>query len=211
MSVEMAEKKLCICNGEESIPCREYMLSIIRKHFNGMTPFYEAEFLFIFPFTNQAIALLSGIEAAYCSRNFLCAAILTRSLLDCVMSLIYVDQARQKEDYKEFIEEYERTGELTKPNSKRTKRYRLHGNDLVEAFKNFNGINVNNTYVQLSKMVHPTKFHFHASTTPTPDSDCDCGIAFYGEKTEYPQHLYDELLEIIELCIDQLELIWASL
>jgi hypothetical protein len=169
---------------------------------------YRNDLYFFNPYTNEALALLSGIEYSISDKNFLCAAILTRSLLDCTMSLIYV-MSVPPSDYEAFIEEFIAKGELTKLVKDNKKRIRITGKDLTSSFSRCTQIDFSNTYKQLSKMVHPTIHHLHASTHSTPNEDSDFYVGITpGKFTVYPQHLYDELEEIVRLCMSTILSAW---
>ena len=196
--------------GNQRVHYKKVIEAQFKGYYGKMLNIYPDDFFFFFPYTNQALALLSGIETAYFGRNFLCAAILTRSLLDCVMSWIYVTQVTQ-DDYKDFLDEFMKSGEITKVTKKGNKRTRVTGQDLTDTFKKCRGIDLSNSYKQLSKMVHPSIHHFHANTRPTPDLESDACIAITsGENTEYPQHLYDELKDIVHLCMSHVVILWDS-
>ncbi len=164
---------------------------------------------FVFPFINQGLALLAGIEDAVSDRNFLVASVLTRSLIDCVMSLVYVTQV-SSEDYQSFLNEFRRSGELTKNSTDRKTRKRLTGEDLTKVFQKSTGVNLSNSYKQLSKMVHSTIFHMHANTKPRTDPDYNIEVAIVGENLEYPDRFYDELKDIVEVCIDTIKRVLQS-
>jgi len=212
--VSIAEKQLFVSvdnaqdGHREQVHYKDLIYSVIKARGTEMN-LTVGDIYFIYPYTNQSLALLSGIESAFYSKSFLCAAVLTRCLLDCVLSLSYALHV-DRYDSQAFVDEYRKSGELTKPNPK-GKRFRLTGKDLVNAFKECTGFDVSNSYTQLSKMVHPTIHHLHASIKELPESDADFEFGFVGEKTIYPQHLYDELKTIIDLCIIRIAIIWDAL
>jgi hypothetical protein len=194
-----AESKFYVKDGERQIHYKDFIFEAVKTTFSETGILYQDDLYFVYPFTNQALALLSGIECAYFGKNFLSAAILTRSLIDCVMSLVYMTQVSTN-DYRAFIDEFQRSGELTKNTAKGRKP--LTGKDLTKVFQKNTGANLSESYKQLSKMVHSTIFHIHANTKMIPNTESDFEIAFVGEKLEYPQRFYDELKDIVAVCID---------
>lgn len=194
------ESKFFVGIGNHKVHYKELIEHALKTSLGEMPDLFQDDIYFIFPFTNQALTLISGIECTYFKKNLLPAAILARSLIDCTMSLVYVIQVSD-DDYQDFLDEFRRSGELTKANLKRKKRMRLTGRDLTKVFLESTGIDLSNSYKQLSKMVHPTVFHMHANTKMIANTEDKVEIAFIGEKLEYPQHLYDELEDIVILCI----------
>lgn len=155
--------------------------------------------LFLFPTINFAMALLDDIESSYFGKRFVPCAILTRSLLDATMSLIYFLQVPSS-DYDSFFKEYFKTGELTKAPDKKGIRWRLTGKELCEVYKNKVGYDVNEPYKNLSKYVHPTLRHFYSMYQDLDDGAF--GLTMYGSKTEFIEEQYLELHQLIYSCID---------
>ncbi|MDR2904101.1 MAG: hypothetical protein LBU77_06305 [Clostridiales bacterium] len=207
--MDFVESKFYIIDEGQQVHYKDFILRTLMKSFTTAGDLYADDLYFIFPFTNQALALLAGIENAFFSRNFLSTAILTRSLIDCVMSLVYITQV-STDDYQAFLDEFRRSGELTKRTSEKKKCKRLTGKDLTDVFLKNTGINLMNSYKQLSKMVHSTIFHMHANTKLVSDTDNAFELAIVGERLEYPQRLYDELRDIIEVCINTIEWVLKS-
>jgi len=194
-------------NERTLIHYKELVFSTIKEASNNPDfCLLESDLYFTYPFTNQALALAAGIESTWSEGNFLCAANLTRSLLDCMLSLSYTIHVC-KNDQQAFVEEFQKTGELTKPSPK-GKRNRLAGKDLVFAFKKRTGFDMGNSYIQLSKLVHPTLLHLHAGIEDL--GDYKLGFKLYGEKTTFPSHLHVELKSIFDLCIIQIVAYWDS-
>ncbi|KXT62801.1 hypothetical protein [Lactococcus sp. DD01] len=155
--------------------------------------------LFLFPTVNFAMSLIDDIENCYFGNRFIPCAILTRSLLDATMSLIYFLQVPSS-DYDSFFENYFKTGELTKSPDKKGKRWRVTGKELCETYKNKVAYDVNEAYKNLSKYVHPTIRHFYSIYQDSENGAF--GLTIYGSKTEFSEEQYLELHQLIYSCID---------
>ncbi|MBS7576101.1 MULTISPECIES: hypothetical protein [unclassified Enterococcus] len=159
---------------------------------------------FVIPIINFTMELTDDIESCYFGKRFIPCTILTRSLLDATMSLIYFLQVPNY-DYHSFFEEYLKTGELTKAPNKNGKRWRVTGKELCKIFKSKVKYDVSESYQNLSRYVHPTIKHFYSIYQDLENEKFE--LTVYGSNTKFNNEQYLELRQLIYSCIDVLILV----
>ena len=159
---------------------------------------------FVFSTVNFVMEIYKDIEQCYYERRYVSCAILTRALLDAVMSMVYFLNVPSN-DYQNFVKYYMEKGELTKKSKKNDRRMRVTGKDLCENYKTIMKYNVSTVYRKLSQFVHPTKRHLK-SIYKTKGNNC-FEISILGAETLYSDKDFLELWQIIDSCSRTIEIV----
>lgn len=166
---------------------------------------YDWELLVTCPAANQAQILENGIKEAMKSKNFVVAASLLRSLIECAMVFVY-DASIPKKDHQEYYTQFMTNGRLMRWSKSRKKWVKVKDDDLIRQFENTTKVSIRKTYDNACDILHFSTAHIKL-LSPQPNNTT---ITFSKEGPEIPQEKYIEIAKTTENLIGIIKLYLAA-
>lgn len=140
----------------------ELLFELNSGYSDNEAPLYKQDLFFILPIANQAIELDKGIDKMVLDNNFICAASLTRSLLECSLVLLYAlsfHSLNKEIDEEEFFDKFLEEGRIQK--YYRNKWRNVRDIDLLDVFNELLHIDIHSDYKKLCDILHYSKSHIN--------------------------------------------------
>lgn len=167
------------------------------------SPLYKQDLLFILPVANQAIELEKGIEKMISDNNFICAASLTRGLMESSLVLVYSLSyygLNSEVDEDKFYDKFLEKGRLQKYYKKKWRSVR--DIDLLEVFKELFHVDLENDYNKLCDILHYSISHVDLPVKSVAGNSFSINIGYDKNIQKMSEEQKDWIAFLKEFMID---------
>ncbi|MFK4787377.1 hypothetical protein ACI1T5_05290 [Lactococcus petauri] len=170
---------------------------------DNKAPLHKQDIYFILPIANQAIELEKGIDKMVLDKNFICAASLTRSLLECSLVLAYAlsfHELNKEIEEEEFFDKFLENGRMQKYYKKRWRNVR--DIDLLDVFNILFHIDIQSDYDSLCNILHYSKSHITLPIKSMEGGKFQVNIGYNKSFVNVTEEQQDWIVRIKKLMID---------